>query len=232
MIPVAVLVAGGVLAYTLIQPQRALDQNAVQSQGDAERCSGVVREVAGHLARGKVREARVEWDRAPAGCENDATWWGAEAELLVLEGQAASAQSLAERALAKNPKLLSARRAQCLVYSRAAEHGRAKACFKRLLDEHPTDLGSVFGAAMASQSANHYHGAREGFLKALRLEPKHAEARYRLAQMTLAIGAKAEAGNHLRKLRQIVTPEDPRVRDIEQRLAARATSDKPASQMK
>src|SRR5690606_20629706 len=100
------------------------------------------------------------------------------------------------------------------------------------LDDKPTDLGSVFGAAMASQSANHYHGAREGFLKALRLEPKHAEARYRLAQMTLAIGAKAEAENHLRKLRQIVTPEDPRVRDIEQRLAARATSDKPASHMK
>ena len=209
-----------------------MDPSTTQSTAGAEDCSGVLREVEAHLAQGRVREARLELDRTPPSCERNGNWWGAEAELLVLEGEAAKAQSLAERALADRPKLLSARRAQCLVYSRALEHERARACFRRLLAEAPTDLATVFQAATASQSANHYRGAREGFLKTVRLDPKHIEARYRLAQITLAIGAKAEAENHLNKLRQIAAAEDPRMRDIEQRLSKAGASGQPENQIK
>lgn len=180
------------------------------------------------LGRYELAAARQAVAQAPLTCRESPQWRGSEAELLVLEGQVAAGKKLADSALKKEPKLLSARRVACLALLQAEENEQSRVCFAPLLAEAPKDLATVFEAARAAQHANNYRGAREGFLKTLRLDPQHVEARFRLVQLTEAIGAKPEAANHLKKLEQIARVDDPRLAQARQLLAP-SKSPKPSS---
>jgi tetratricopeptide (TPR) repeat protein len=68
----------------------------------------------------------------------------------------------------------------------------------------PLELGVV------EQGEHHYRDAREAYLRALALDPKAADARYRLVVLTHAAHADDEARHHLDELAAIA-PNDPRV---------------------
>lgn len=221
LLPLAVVVGAGALVYTLTTPDDGGSVGAPSAQ-PIQDCASMLETLQRALARYELAESRQLAAQVPAACHEQAEWQGAEAELLVLEGQVAAGKKLAQSALQREPKLLSARRVECLALLEAAEHQRAWECFAPLLKQAPDDPGTVFEAARAAQYANKYRGAREGFLKALRLDPRHVEARYRLVQLTHAIGANPEAKNHLKKLEQIARVDDPRLAQARQLLAAAA----------
>ena len=216
-LPLAIAVGAGALVYTLTTPDRVVNVSPAGKPGID--CGTALKGLEQSLALYEVAAARQDFSRASGECEKQPAWQGSEAELLVLEGQVADGKKLAQQALTKQPKLLSARRVECLSLLQAAESQRARDCFAALLKEAPQDLATVFHAGRASQQANVYRGAREGYLKALRLEPKHVEARFRLVQLTHVIGAHDESENHLKKLEQIARPDDPRLAQARQLLA-------------
>ncbi len=219
VVPLALALGAGAIVYTLVTPNRGLEGASAPRAAD---CSALLARLEHALARYELASARKAVADAPADCRTSAAWQGSEAELLVLEGQVAQGKQLAARALQAQPKLLSARRTQCQALLQAAESELSRQCFEKLLPEAVDDLASVFHAARAGQHANKYRAAREGYLKALRLEPKHVEARYQLALMTQLIGATSEAANHLRKLEQIARPDDPRLAHVRQLLGRSA----------
>lgn len=222
IVPLALALGAGAIVYTLVTPNRGLEGAPASRAAD---CPAALAALERALARHEIASARKGVADAPPECRT-APWQGSEAELLVLEGQVAQGKQLAARALQAQPKLVSARRAECLALLQARESELSRQCFEKLVPEAPNDLGTVFHAARAAQHANKYRAAREGYLKALRLEPKHVEARYQLALMTQLIGATGEAANHLRKLQQIARSDDPRLAHARQLLGSGA---KPAA---
>lgn len=87
----------------------------------------------------------------------------------------------------------------------------AKEHLEAALREAPRDLEIAFNLASVSDRLGRYRDTREGYLRVLRIDPKHAEARFRLAAMTHRAGARAEADHHRRKLAEIVGPDDERL---------------------
>jgi len=75
---------------------------------------------------------------------------------------------------------------------------------------HPGSARAVFDAALVAQKHGRYHEAREGYLRALSLDPKMADARYQLALLTHEARADDEARHNLDEL-QAVAPNDPRL---------------------
>jgi tetratricopeptide (TPR) repeat protein len=225
VLPLAIALGVGIIAYTLITPDQAGERNSSGTEASVEDCAKLLASYQALMAQHALTNARQALALAPLACKSNPDWRASEAELLVLEGEVAVAKKLAERALTEQPKSLPARRAQCLIFAQAGEHQQALQCFQRLLAEAPDDLATVFRSAVAAQEADHYRGAREGFLKTLRIEPKHIEARYRLALITHAIGAKAESANHVEKLKKIAPLDDPRVSRAAQ---LRSSSAKPS----
>lgn len=72
------------------------------------------------------------------------------------------------------------------------------------------DARDVFAAALAAERRGSYHEAREGYLRALSLDPKMADARYQLALLTHAARADEEARYNLEQL-EAIAPNDPRL---------------------
>ncbi|HLK40407.1 MAG TPA: tetratricopeptide repeat protein [Polyangiaceae bacterium] len=73
-----------------------------------------------------------------------------------------------------------------------------------------TTARAAFDAALVAQGDGRYHDAREGYLRALSIDPKMADARYQLALLTHRAHADDEARHHLEELIAIA-PHDPRV---------------------
>lgn len=87
---------------------------------------------------------------------------------------------------------------------------QAKAELSALAAENPADVDVAYDLALVADRRGDYNGAREGYLRCLRLDPGRFEARYNLALLTWRAGAKDEARHHLQKLRE-VAPNDPRL---------------------
>ena len=68
---------------------------------------------------------------------------------------------------------------------------------------------------------NDFNKAREGYLAALRADPRMGDARYNLALLTLRHGAVDEARHHAGKLAEIA-PADPRNAGLARILAGAA----------
>jgi tetratricopeptide (TPR) repeat protein len=76
---------------------------------------------------------------------------------------------------------------------------------------------AVLETAQAAQSQGRFHDAREGYLRALALDPNLADARYGLAILTHAAGANDEASHDLAELEKIA-PGDPRIAQLKELL--------------
>ena len=81
-----------------------------------------------------------------------------------------------------------------LAARRRAVPARARAGTRRACRRRTT-------APIIADKQSRYHDAREGYLRALQLDPKLADARYNLVLMTHAHGATLEAKHHLRRFR-------------------------------
>ncbi|HYQ28699.1 MAG TPA: hypothetical protein VER04_15815 [Polyangiaceae bacterium] len=81
----------------------------------------------------------------------------------------------------------------------------------KLLAEEPNDVDSLFYAAFSQRKRDHYNAAREGFLRVLRLNAQHIDARYNLVMLTAAAGAAQEAEHDYQELLQITPVGDPRL---------------------
>lgn len=142
------------------------------------------------------------------------------------------AEDAAERALAAGRGAEAHRLLGRIALSRGAFE-LALDHFSKVIAERPRDAEAAFTAAMCNANMGRYNAAREGFVRVLRIDPKHVEARLRLALMSLEVGARMEAEHHLRELREIA-PNDPRLEPLEAALSsrppgsARAASSTPA----
>ena len=103
---------------------------------------------------------------------------------------------------------------------RAVEHGRgaranlqlgvlllgsgdldgAAAAFEAVLRASPADARATYDLALVAQRRGRYRDAREGYLRALALNPGLVDARYNLVVLTHAGGFDDEARHHLDKL--------------------------------
>lgn len=85
----------------------------------------------------------------------------------------------------------------------------------------PTNVAALLALASLAEQRHQYHRAREGYLRVLAVDHDAIEARYRLAVMTHAIGADAEARHHVDEMAKIA-PSDPRIPPLRSILAASA----------
>src|SRR5262249_43062709 len=89
------------------------------------------------------------------------------------------------------------------------DYDAAKAANDPYLERHPDDVNAVYDGALIADHQNDYNRAREGYYRVLKLDPRYADARYNLAQLTLRFGATDEAKLHATKFAQAF-PNDPR----------------------
>lgn len=101
-------------------------------------------------------------------------------------------------------------------FSDAAKH------FESALAANPYDVEAAINAAVCQDRLGKYRGAREGYLRVLQLDPKHAQARYFLAVLTGKAGATQEARHHATKLAELVPPDDERLGKLHTALQASA----------
>jgi tetratricopeptide (TPR) repeat protein len=74
----------------------------------------------------------------------------------------------------------------------------------------PSDARTAFNVALVAQKQGRFRDAREGYLRALALDPKMADARYNLVLLTHGVGANDEANHDLDELERIA-PDDARI---------------------
>jgi tetratricopeptide (TPR) repeat protein len=82
--------------------------------------------------------------------------------------------------------------------------------FESVIANDPQNVAARYDVALLEQKEDHYGRAREGYLRVLDLDPDFVDARYNLVLLTIGIGAKAEARQHLIELERIA-PSDPRI---------------------
>jgi tetratricopeptide (TPR) repeat protein len=98
---------------------------------------------------------------------------------------------------------------------------KSKEHFEAVATASPRDLEAAFNLAMCSQKLGQYRDTREGLLRVLKLDPKHAQARYWLTLLTLSVGARAEAAHHRSKFLELVDSGDPQVAELERAFAGK-----------
>ena len=87
--------------------------------------------------------------------------------------------------------------------------GTALQLLETLTKNDPNDPDAVYDLALANDMRGDFNPAREGYLKALRLEPDYRSARYNLAVLTLRQGIVVEARHHALEFAARF-PDDPR----------------------
>lgn len=86
-----------------------------------------------------------------------------------------------------------------------------------ILATHPDDAEAIYDIALIEDLEGHFNPAREGYLRALKLRPGLAAARYNLALLTLRFGVLEEARHHAEKFKRD-WPNDPRAAELELRI--------------
>jgi tetratricopeptide (TPR) repeat protein len=94
----------------------------------------------------------------------------------------------------------------------------AAAALKPVVAADPDDADALYDLALIAHMRNDYNGARQGYLAALRANPRLANARYNLVDLTLSRGAVDEARHHLQRFVEAF-PGDPRAAVLAQRVA-------------
>jgi tetratricopeptide (TPR) repeat protein len=93
--------------------------------------------------------------------------------------------------------------------------------FRAAAASAPDRAAPHYDLALVAHQQNRYREAREGYLRALSLDPGHLNARYNLSLLTHAAGADLEAAHHLDLLRR-AAPDDARLAALERALGAGA----------
>jgi Flp pilus assembly protein TadD len=155
-----------------------------------------------------VADAEAVVDAALEKLPDDATLLGAKAILLERAGRPAEALELARRAVdagaGRDAKLLLA-----ALLIGAGELDGAEPVLKQLAADSPDDPEVAYDLGLIADRRNKYNEAREAYLKALKLRPTLADARYNLAVLTNRYGFAEEAKSHARRFREAF-PKDPR----------------------
>lgn len=98
-----------------------------------------------------------------------------------------------------------------LLAYRRGDMAQAREQFTKMVQQDPRDVDALYNLAVVAGAEGKYREAREAYLKVLAEAPKHADSRYNLIALTHSIGAKDEAGHHLKKLIEITSESDERV---------------------
>jgi len=147
---------------------------------------------------------------APDSCTAPALL-GVRAEALAAVERGEEASKLATMVLQAEPKNRFARRALAIAAIQARDFASADAALTALTTEDAKDVDSLFYLALSQRRRDRYNGAREGFLRVLRLDPQHIDARFNLVTLTATAGAAQEAEHDLQELEQITPLGDPRL---------------------
>ncbi|HEX3777425.1 MAG TPA: hypothetical protein VHV51_23295 [Polyangiaceae bacterium] len=181
----------------------------------ADRCACAAERGADLLTACFAERALQLISRAPASCATSA-FLGVRAETLAAVERSEEASKVAATALQADPKNRFARRAQAIVAIQTHDYESADKILNTLASEDPKDADALFYLALSQRRRDHYNGAREGFLRVLRLNPQHIDARYNLVTLTAAAGAAQEAEHDYEELEKIAPAGDSRL------IAARA----------
>jgi Tfp pilus assembly protein PilF len=104
-------------------------------------------------------------------------------------------------------------RVQIEAESAAVRGDRAQAA--RVLDgflaDHPRDVELLIERARVAQSAGDYNEARNRYVQAVTVDPRHAGARAALFDLTFQARARQEAEHHLERLEALLGPTSPEV---------------------
>ncbi len=138
--------------------------------------------------------------------------WGA-----YLKGGPSTARADAKRAVDLG-RGTPARLLYGLLLFNAGDLDLASAEFQAILAAEPDNVQATYDAALVAQKKNQYRDAREGYLRALKLDPTLSDARYNLAVLTYAQGATMEAQHHVDEF-AAAYPSDPRIAALRQILA-------------
>lgn len=191
----------------------ALGKDVCEKAEDRCRCAG---EQGAQLLHTSFPERALQLvNRAPASC-TEFSFLAVRAEALAAVERSNEAIEVAKRVLEHEPQNRFARRALAIAALHSGDFATCDAQLTKLLAEEPLDVDSLFYAALAQRKRDHYNGAREGFLRVLRLNPQHIDARYNLVTLTAAAGAAQEAEHDYQELLQIAPVGDARL------IAARA----------
>lgn len=157
--------------------------------------------------------------RAPASCSSP-TLLAVRAESLAAIERCEEASKLAATVLSTEPQNRFARRAQAIAAIHSKDFASADAALTKLVAEDPKDSDSLFYLALSQRKRDRFNGAREGFLRVLKLDPQHIDARFNLVTLTAAAGAAQEAEHDYQELLKIAPVGDARL------IAARAALNK------
>ncbi len=135
-----------------------------------------------------------------------------------LRGRAMDARADAERAVALGRGIPAELLLGTILYG-AGDLAGADAQFQHVLAEDPRSEQATYDRALIADRQSRYHDAREGYLRALQIEPKNADARYNLVLLTQAQGATLEAKHHF-EMFVASYPADPRIAELREKLAA------------
>jgi tetratricopeptide (TPR) repeat protein len=159
---------------------------------------------------GEASAARTAAALALAKDPNDPHALYAEALLALRDADSLLARRLLERAVAAGRGGRARVDLGALLF-KGGDLAGARRLFDAALREDPSDVAALFDLALVDQAENRYHFAREGYLKVLRLEPRQLDARYNLAVLTNAAGARAEAEHHVAEFEKAAPRGDTRV---------------------
>ena len=201
---------------TALQRKREADRGsadkALQAAADAAKaCPMVTAARAAHAEAlasvGRLDEAYAEADEALALPDDPARAHTAKASVLMAAGKVQEAEAEAQKAV----EVGGGRDAKLFIASLAITAGNldaAEAALRPLLAERPQDADVQYNLALIADKRDKYNDARNGYLAALKIDPKYKAARYNLALLTFRRGVTEEAKNHAKKYAEIA-PNDP-----------------------
>ena len=127
----------------------------------------------------------------------------------VLKGRPLDARADAERAVALGRGVPAELLLGMLLYQ-VGDLAGADAQFQRVLAEDPQSAAATYDHALVADRQGRYHDAREGYLHAIQLDPKNADARYNLVVLTHGHGATLESQHHF-EVFTATFPNDARI---------------------
>ncbi|HEY2516045.1 MAG TPA: tetratricopeptide repeat protein [Polyangiaceae bacterium] len=133
----------------------------------------------------------------------------ARAWATVLKGRPLDARADAEKAVALGRGIPAELLLGLLLYQ-VGDLAGADAQFQRVLTEDPQSAAATYDHALVADRQGRYHDAREGYLHAIQLDPKNADARYNLVVLTHGHGATLESQHHF-EVFTATFPTDPRI---------------------
>lgn len=170
------------------------------------------------VAVGQIDNGRVVADGALAQDPGEPHACFAKAWALSASGPSPEALDLAEKAV-RGGRGVPALLLLTTLRSAAKDPAGARRAIDQAVRLAPDDPKVQYDLGVLAQSAHDYNTARTAYLRALAIDPKLADARYNLAELTHSVGANDEAAHHVDELAKI-SPNDPRVPALRAKLAA------------